>query len=209
MADQGKFEALTNALGVPGTSYKMQLGLIENQWASRLIKGKNVLAEKTYELMEEEEYPNTNFLVGFVLQNAAIPNINPRQIMRVAESLLSKAKENIDRKEISKIEAKVKTSEAKTPVQAQKEISEEEKRRKFQDKVKARKEEGQIQTQSKRKLPSIPSAGSSAEAATSSTQKPETETPSDKEGRHGGHKFCPYCGKDLDWKFCPYCGKKL
>jgi hypothetical protein len=209
MADQGKFEALTNALGVPGTSYKMQLGLIEKQWASRLIKGKNVLAEKTYELMEDEEYPNTNFLVGFVLQNAAIPNINPRQIMKVAESLLSKAKENIDRKEISKIEAKVKPTETRTTTPAQKGLSEEEKRKKFQEKVKARKEEGQIQTKSKRKLPSIPSSESSAEVTSPSTQKAASEASSEGKGRHGGHKFCPYCGKDLDWKFCPYCGKKL
>jgi hypothetical protein len=97
MTEKGNFEPLTNALKIPGTPFKMQLGFINDQWASRLIKGKNEIATKTYELMEYEQYPNTNFLVGFTLQHAANPNINSRPIIRVIESLLSRAKENINK----------------------------------------------------------------------------------------------------------------
>jgi hypothetical protein len=210
MAEEGNFEALTNALGVPGTSYKMQLGLINEKWASRLIKGKNVLATKTYDLTEDEEYPNTNFIVGFVLQNAAIPNINPRQIMRVTESLLSRAKEKYDKKEIKEIESKVKATTPKEPSpKKDEELSEEEKRKRFQEKVKAKQQHKEAITSSKRELPSIPSAETETKSQSQTPTKTEAPAPSEEEGRHGGHKFCPYCGKDLDWKYCPYCGKKL
>ncbi|TFF98685.1 MAG: zinc ribbon domain-containing protein [Promethearchaeota archaeon] len=209
MAEKGKFKPLTNALGVPGTSYKMQLGLIDEKWASRLIKGNKILAEKSYELLEDEQYPNTNFLVGFVLQNAAIPNINPRQVMKVTESLLSRAKENYDKLEISAIEAKVKEPvSTKSPVKAQ-ELSEQEKRKKFQEKVKASKQESSMGTKAKRKLPSIPSAQTPVKTPNLTPKQTKVPEPSPGEERHGGHKFCPYCGKDLDWKYCPYCGKKL
>lgn len=210
MAEKSNFEALTNALGVPGTSYKLQLGLINKKWASLLIKGKKILASKTYDLMEDEEYPNTNFIVGFVLQNAAIPNINPRQIMRVTESLLSKAKENFDKKEIQEIESKVRetTPKPQSPSKNEK-LTEEEKRKKFQEKVKAQDKE--VPAKTKRELPSIPSSDTPTETPSQPSEKAKGPEPSDEEGegRHGGHKFCPYCGKDLDFKYCPYCGKKL
>jgi len=45
----------------------------------------------------------------------------------------------------------------------------------------------------RRQLPSIPSVGDPE-------QTTEAIDPS---------KFCPFCGKDLDWKFCPFCGKPL
>ncbi len=210
------FKPLTNPLGVPGTSYKMQLGLVHNQWASRLLKGVKVLAEKTYNLLEDEEYPNTNFLVGFVLQNAAIPNINPRQIMKVTESLLNRAIENIKTQNISIAKSKPEDMETESiSTQETGKISEEEKRKKFQERMKARQEEGQAKATSKRNLPKVPSARGTP-SPPSASPKPSSSPPKSKpeelpkeEEKFGGHKFCPYCGGIFNWKYCPYCGKKL
>jgi hypothetical protein len=58
-----------------------------------------------------------------------------------------------------------------------------------------------------RKLPSLPGAAAApaaAPAATTSEGKTEAEAEAD-----ALSKFCPFCGKDLDFKFCPFCGKPL
>ena len=81
---------------------------------------------------------------------------------------------------------------------------EDEKRQAFQERMKFVKEEKKAQGNSQepstlktvRSLPSIPK-GSSGDIP-----------PPDRDAS-GTSKFCPSCGKDLDWKFCPYCGKPL
>ncbi|MBY9004140.1 MAG: zinc ribbon domain-containing protein [Candidatus Lokiarchaeota archaeon] len=210
MTEQG-FIPLSSQLGIPGTSYRIQLGLINDKWASRLLKGNDILDSYVYkdEDVGEQGFPNQNMIVGWVLRTIAIPNINPHQIMKTTQVLVKQAQQ---KKEQQKVIApvsetrdveleKVPENELKRP-KVQGWVKEEgmksadeleaEKREAFQIRLAAKKEEERMKesagstVKTTRQLPSIPKAQ-------------ETET----------KKFCPSCGKDLDWKFCPYCGKPL
>jgi len=206
------FEPLTSQLGVPGTSYRIQLGLINGKWASRLLKGKDVIDSYVYKDEDVEGgFPNQNLIVGWVLRTVAIPNINPHQVMKTTQALVKQA---IQKKEERKVVAplsetstveleKVPENELKRPqvqgwVKTEEEKSqqklEEERRQAFKATVAARKEEAHAATlKTTRQLPSIPKQG--MEDVGSNPPKVSS--------------FCPHCGKDLDWKFCPYCGKPL
>ncbi|MFW9946210.1 MAG: zinc ribbon domain-containing protein [Candidatus Odinarchaeota archaeon] len=207
MAEKG-FEPLTSQLGIPGTSYRIQLGLINEKWASRLLKGQNVIDSYIYkdEDIAEGGFPNQNLIVGWVLRTVAIPNINPHQVMKTTQALVKQAIEKKEQKKImapleetKKIELeKVPDNEIKRPqsvgwvkheeMKSLQEL-EEEKRQAFKERMIYKKQEeaakrsGTITTS--RELPSIP------------------------KGEQTQSTFCPHCGKDLDWKYCPFCGGKL
>jgi hypothetical protein len=212
MAEKG-FEPLSSQLGIPGTSYRIQLGLINGKFATRLLKGKSVIDSYVFkdEDISESGIPNQNLIVGWVLRTVAIPNINPHQVMKTTQALVKQAIEKKEQKKIvapisetSRVELeKVPESELKRPKvtgwvkeEGMKSIQEleEEKRQAFQERMKIIKEEKRAQAggtapsalRTARDLPAIPKG----EGSTTSV-------------------FCPSCGKDLDWKFCPYCGKPL
>ena len=79
----------------------------------------------------------------------------------------------------------------------------------FQERMKARQVEQPqaAATQTKRTLPTIPSASAQSQSRPSQPRPAASQTASSNIGDKS--HFCPYCGKDLDWKYCPYCGKKL
>lgn len=215
MTERG-FEPLTSQLGVPGTSYRLQLGLINDKWASRLLKGKDVIDSYVYKDEDVESgFPNQNLIVGWVLRTVAIPNINPHQIMKTTQALVKQA---LQKKEQRKVVApvsetkaveleKVPASELKRPMvqgwvkkegmKTQQE-NEEEKRQAFKERVVARRngEQAPVSTsatlKTTRELPSIPKVGVEEKAQA---------------GLEGD--FCPYCGKDLGFRYCPFCGKPL
>jgi len=212
MTEQG-FIPLTGQLGISGTSYRLQLGLINEKWAVRLLKGKDVL--DSYVFRDEDSsggFPNQNLIVGYVLRTVAIPNINPHQVMKTTQALVKQA---IEKKEKRKVMApvsetkdveleKVPEKDLRRPkaqgwVKEEGEKSpqelEEERRQAFKERMAAKKAEeakgsSSSTMKTRRKLPSIPSADGPEEATDPS-------------------KFCPFCGKDLNWKFCPFCGKPL
>jgi len=188
------FIPLTSELGVAGTSYRIQLGLINDKWASRLLKGRNVIDSYVYKDEDVQGgFPNQNLIVGWVLRTVAIPNINPHQIMKTTQALVKQA---IKKKEERKIVAPL--SETKE-VELEKVPESELKRPQVQGWVKTEGTGGQPSTsaattlKTSRQLPSIPKDGMAERTPTSTTAS----------------SFCPHCGKDLDWKFCPYCGKPL
>ena len=215
MTERG-FEPLSSQLGIAGTSYRLQLGLINEKWACRLLKGKDIIDSYVFKDEDVEgDFPNQNLIVGWCLRTVAIPNINPHQIMKTTQALVKQA---VQKKEQRKVMApvsetkeveleKVPASELKRPkvkgwvktegMKNQQEL-EEERRQAFKERVKARKEEIQAQVSSAstirttRELPSIPKAGVEEKAQAGL----ESE-------------FCPYCGKDLGFRFCPFCGKPL
>lgn len=216
MTERG-FEPLTSQLGVPGTSYRIQLGLINGKWASRLLKGKDVIDSYVYKDEDTEGgFPNQNLIVGWVLRTVAIPNINPHQVMKTTQALVKQAIQKKDERkfkapisETREVELeKVPNSDLKRPqvqgwvksesTKSESEV-EEERRKAFRETITARKaqEQPSISTVSTikttRQLPSIPKEDASEETPTSSK----------------GSSYCPHCGKDLDWRFCPYCGKPL
>jgi hypothetical protein len=207
------FIPLSSQLGVAGTSYRIQLGEINDKWAVRLLKGKDVI--DSYVFKDEDvqgDFPNQNIIVGWVLRTVAIPNINPHQIMKTTQALVKQAIKNKEEKkmkppvsEAKEIElTSVPGSEIKRP-QAQgwvktEEVKphsaiEQEQRQAFKATVMARKAEPQSTAstiKTTRQLPSIPKEGAEVTGT-------------------GGKEslFCAYCGKDLKFIYCPYCGKRL
>ncbi len=207
------FTPLTSQLGVPGTSYRLQLGLINEKWAVRMLKGKNILDSYVFKDEDVEGgFPNQNLIVGWVLRTVAIPNINPHQVMKTTQALVKQALKKREEKKLKapisetkevKLE-KVPESELKRPkvqgwvktegTKTGKEL-EEERRQAFKATVAARKAEAQSSgstLKTTRQLPSIPKEGAEVKESVS------------KEG-----EFCPFCGKDLGFRFCPFCGKPL
>jgi hypothetical protein len=204
---------LTSQLGVPGTSYRLQLGEINEKWAVRLLKGKDVM--DSYVFKDEDvqgDFPNQNIIVGWVLRTVAIPNINPHQVMKTTQALVKQAVKNKEEKKVKapisetkEVELeKVPEGELKRPqvqgwvksegMKTQEDL-EEERRQAFKATVMARKAETENTTptiKTTRQLPTIPKEGEIQGASA---------------GTEG--VFCPFCGKDLGWRFCPYCGKPL
>ncbi|MFX0010352.1 MAG: zinc ribbon domain-containing protein [Candidatus Hermodarchaeota archaeon] len=226
MAEKG-FEPLTSQLGIPGTSYRIQLGLINGKWASRLLKGQDVIDSYIYkdEDLGDTGFPNQNLIVGWVIRTVAIPNINPHQIMKTTQALVKQALEKKDQRKASvplsetkKVElekvpdAAIKRSQpvgwVKEEGQTAVDESEEQKRQAFKERMKIIKEEkvhesdssAVITLKTTRDLPTIPTSESSASRELPTTPKSESSSSSD---------FCPHCGKDIRWKYCPYCGEKL
>ncbi len=226
MAEKG-FEPLSSQLGISGTSYRLQLGLINGKWASRLLRGKDVLDSYVYKDVEVEgDFPNQNYIVGWVLRTVAIPNINPHQIMKTTQVLVKQALEKKTQKKVvapmSETKGvalrKVSESEIRRPqqkgwvkpdgVKTPQEIDEEQ-RRAFKERMAGKREEETAGTgaspatiRTTRQLPSIPGGTpqNDTQLETSSMKKEESSVSS---------IFCPFCGKDLDFKFCPFCGKPL
>jgi len=209
---------LTSQLGISGTSYRLQLGLINGKWASRLMKGKDILDSFVYKESEESgDFPNQNLIVGWVLRTVAIPNINPHQIMKTTQALVKQAVKRKDEKkviapveaarrvELEKVpESKLKRPQTKGWVKQEGMVSAQDKeddmRKAFQARMATAKQEEESATASstptiktKRELPSIPGGTQKAEPAAVKEDS----------------IFCGYCGKDLTFKFCPYCGKPL
>ena len=213
MLTEKGFEPLSSQLGIPGTSYRLQLGLINEKWAVRMLKGKNILDSYVFKDEDVEGgFPNQNLIVGWVLRTVAIPNINPHQVMKTTQALVKQALKKREEKklkapisETKEVELeKVPESELKRPkvqgwvktegTKTGKEL-EEERRQAFKATVAARKAEAQSSgstLKTTRQLPSIPKEGAEVKESVS------------KEG-----EFCPFCGKDLGFRFCPFCGKPL
>lgn len=209
------FEPLTSQLGIAGTSYRLQLGLINEKWASRLMKGRDSIIDSYIYDNVEGITPNGNRIVSWVLKTVAIPNINPHQIMKTTQFLLRQARENKDKKKViipiqevkeAQLE-KVPESELKRPRTqgwVKEKLSE---REKFLQRTKAKavsqkhdvEKESTIQEKSpeiistEKELPKIPS-------------KDAAETDELKE-RALGKIFCPFCGFQI--KHCPSCGKEF
>jgi phosphatidate phosphatase PAH1 len=215
MSEKG-FEPLSSQLGIAGTSYRIQLGLINEKWASRLLKGNTVIDSYIYKDEDVESgFPNQNLIVGWVIRTVAIPNINPHQIMKTTQALVKQAIEQKEQKKVKaplsetqKVELeRVPENELKRPKptgwvkeEGMKSVQEmeEEKRKAFQERLAAKKEEERIRMQD-----------STSTTIHTSRQLPSIPKDEKGEAHEESSKFCPSCGKDLNFKFCPYCGKPL
>lgn len=89
---------MTSQLGIAGTSYDLQIGLINGKWASRLLKRREVIDTDVYRDDDiDEGLPKQDVIVGWVLRTVVIPNINPHQVKKTVQTLLLQAKNNKDR----------------------------------------------------------------------------------------------------------------
>jgi len=82
------FTPLSSQLGITGSSYRLQLGKVGSSWAARILKGNEVVVSTTFNEL------NGNLIVGFVMQETAIPNLNPYQIMKTVQFLTKEAQGN-------------------------------------------------------------------------------------------------------------------
>ena len=85
MTENDDFIPYSSPLGIPGSSYSAQLGKIGEQWALRLVKGREILEQGLFNEL------NGNKIIAFIIQNLAIPMINPYQISQSVKGLIRQA----------------------------------------------------------------------------------------------------------------------
>ena len=238
MAEKG-FEPLTSQLGIAGTSYRLQLGLINEKWASRILKGKDVIDSYVYkdEDISDEGFPNQNLVVGWVLRTITLPNINPYGIMKTTGALVKQAMTNKEKRKVvapvsetKKVELeKVPDHELKRPKaqgwvkedQPSKEpVSEAEKRAAFQERLKAKKEEeakkGAV-AESETKAAPAEAASPKSDVKTVKTSRKLPSIPSADSSTSSEEISEEPKAEEAEAKggpkerdlFCPYCGKDL
>jgi len=73
---------------IPGTAYKIHLGLVNGKWTIRLLKENEVIESFVFkdEDLSASGFPNQNLLVGWILRTVPIPNINPHEIMKFVQA---------------------------------------------------------------------------------------------------------------------------
>lgn len=92
MSDTSNFQPYTPQLGIAGSSYQLQMGKVNNYWAIRLVKGRDVLASKVFkDVPDPEELPLGNQITGWILSVLAIPNLNTYQIQKTVGFIRQKA----------------------------------------------------------------------------------------------------------------------
>ena len=194
MSDKG-FIPLSAQLGIPGSSYRVQLGKVNNIWAVRMAKGNDILDSKVFRDHNDPEGtnpPNANSVVAWILSVLPIPNLNPYQIVKSVGFI---RQESIRRSEEAKRKPAISLKEAKdvkletVPENEKRAISKQVGWVK-EDAVKTETSKEEEKTP-KRVLPTIPTAGPS-----------KSESKKDDKGIE-----CKECGTEI--KFCPYCGKPL
>jgi hypothetical protein len=119
------FEPFTGQLGIAGSSYRLQIGLINEKWAVRLLKSKIIIEIFICkENFIKDETPNQDMIVGWVLRTVIIPNMNSWQIKRTVQNLMKQLEKNKGRrrviasiKDIKEVELeKVPKSESRKPI---------------------------------------------------------------------------------------------
>ncbi len=85
------FSPFSSQLGIAGTSYRLQMGRVNDKWASRILKGSDVIESTIY---NDNDIPNANLVVGWCLKVIAIPNINPYQVMKTVQFLRKETERN-------------------------------------------------------------------------------------------------------------------
>jgi hypothetical protein len=94
MSNTTDFMPLSPELGIAGSSYRLQMGRVNDFWAIRLVKGRDVLDSRVFK--DEEDMPNGNKLTGWVLSVLVLPNINTFQIQKTVGFVRQKAMRNFE-----------------------------------------------------------------------------------------------------------------
>ncbi|MBN2155856.1 MAG: hypothetical protein JW776_07415 [Candidatus Lokiarchaeota archaeon] len=186
------FVALSSPLGIPGSSYMVQLGKVGNVWAVRLAKGNDILDSKAFHENTGDDPPNANSLVAWVISTLPIPNLNPYQIAKSVGFIRQEAirrnedmkrKPSVPMKEVMEVKLTEAPKENK-PVASPGWVKED-------DAAEQKKHAHRI-------LPQIPTDGAGGAPASSGSKVSATST---------GHPVCGHCG--TEFRYCPYCGKPL
>lgn len=215
-----EFIPYTSELGIPGSSYRLSMGVINGKWAVRLAKGDDILDSNVFQDSELDKIPNADDITRWVLMVLAIPNINPYQIMKSVGFIRQQAKRNYDDKgrvKITKQEVDAVALE-KTP----------------EDRILRPSSLGEVKDDGvvdagasdamkasnqsalaapppskKRNLPSIPTAGAPADSSAPESRPGAGGVYSQlmPQNKESHATSCGSCGKEI--KTCPHCGKPL
>lgn len=90
MEENSDFIPMSPQLGVAGSSYRLQMGIMHGFWSVRLIKGNEILDSFIFK-DEGKEMPNSNKITAWVLSVLAIPNINTFQIQKTVGFIRQKS----------------------------------------------------------------------------------------------------------------------
>jgi RNA polymerase subunit RPABC4/transcription elongation factor Spt4 len=81
----GDFVPYSSPMPIPGSSYSAQVGKVQERWALRLVKGREVLDTGYFNEL------NGNQIIAYIIQSLAIPMINPYQISQSVKALIKQA----------------------------------------------------------------------------------------------------------------------
>jgi len=104
------FNPFSSQLGIAGTSYRLQMGRVNDKWASRILKGTDVLESTVY---NDSDLPNANLIVGWCLKVIALPNINPYQVMKTVQFLRRETERNWEESKKKVVASATEAREAK------------------------------------------------------------------------------------------------
>jgi hypothetical protein len=96
---QKDFEPITGQLGISGTSYGIQFGVINGKWAIRLLRGKGVIDCNIFHNETDEELPNRERIIAWIL-NAIPMNVNSYQVQITVGFLIKQTQNNREKKKV-------------------------------------------------------------------------------------------------------------
>jgi hypothetical protein len=84
-----KFKPVSSPIEISGTRFSVQFGMINEKWASGLLRDNRVIATHVYreEDLDNSGFPNKRLIADWVLGIVAIPDLNPQEIMRLIQTL--------------------------------------------------------------------------------------------------------------------------
>ncbi|MHA1309611.1 MAG: zinc ribbon domain-containing protein [Candidatus Helarchaeota archaeon] len=207
MSDDKDFNPYSSPLPIPGTSYLVQLGkqISSNKWQVRIVKGREIIADR---VLAEPEL-NGNTIIGFIMQEVAIPMINPYQISKTVKLLIKQGERGPlaerptlmeppmpEKQGVSSANAPAPSSSSNittTPVQTASEYD---------------------VLMQPRTSTTISTTSTGQEAGTC----PRCKSPIEESfyycpicAKQLKQKYCPGCNREIrpDYQLCPYCGLKL
>ena len=86
-----KFFPLSSQFGIPGVSYRIQLGTVNGKWTLILLKGRDVITSQTY---EGSEFPNRNELINWIISSISNPNFDSYHIKKTVKTMVDQAINN-------------------------------------------------------------------------------------------------------------------
>ena len=195
------FDAYSSPLPIPGTSYLVQIGkqISTDKWEARIVKGREIIANRVLESAEL----NGNVIIGFIMQEVAIPMINPYQISKTVKILMKQGERGSLATRPTMLEPPLPigksnatsrvtspTTDTIIPTSTSSESPNVE--------VKAASEYNVLMSPRTSSLAASDSSGNSGEIC-----------PRCKNSIADNFYFCPICSKQLQEKRCPGCNKEI
>lgn len=188
-----EYEPYSSPLPIPGTSYMVQIGKQKSsdKWQVRIVKGREIISER---VLDDPEL-NGNTIIGFIMQELAIPMINPYQISKTVKILIKQGERGPLAARTMAPSPPMPGTEGEAPAKPTAPPPAE-----STPKVSPTSEyDSLIEPRSK---PAPP-------PTTSKTSRAVGDCPRCKSPIEDHFYFCPICSKQLKEKHCPGCNKEI